>query len=76
MTDRSLRGLPGVVAVLLVVSVLVGSWFVRPASARADGFPEIGGFHSVLAFGEGESTSALDLAQFEANGTAPASATR
>jgi acyl-homoserine lactone acylase PvdQ len=30
-----------------------------------------GGFHSVLAFGEGENTSAQDLAAFEANGTVP-----
>ena len=30
------------------------------------------GFHSVLAFGEGEGTSDQDLALFEANGTVPA----
>jgi acyl-homoserine lactone acylase PvdQ len=30
------------------------------------------GFHSVLAFGEGEGTSDADLALFEANGTVPA----
>src|SRR3984885_3227969 len=30
------------------------------------------GFHSVLAFGEGEGTSDPDLALFEANGTTPA----
>jgi acyl-homoserine lactone acylase PvdQ len=47
-----------------------------PGAARADassGFPIFDGFHSVLAYGEGESTTAADLAQFEANGTAPAS---
>jgi acyl-homoserine lactone acylase PvdQ len=30
-----------------------------------------GGFHSVLGYGEGGTTSALDLALFEANGTVP-----
>jgi acyl-homoserine lactone acylase PvdQ len=42
------------------------------APARAWGFPTYGGFHSVLAFGEGEGTSAQDLAAFEATGAAPA----
>ena len=37
-----------------------------PPSASFDGF------HSVLAFGEGEGTSDQDLALFEANGTVPA----
>jgi penicillin amidase len=35
-------------------------------------FPTFDGFHSVLAFGEGEGTSDQDLALFEANGTVPA----
>jgi len=34
--------------------------------------PIFDGFHSVLAFGEGEGTSDQDLALFEANGTVPA----
>ena len=41
----------------------------------ASGTPEsaiFDGFHSVLAFGEGEGTSDQDLALFEANGTVPA----
>jgi acyl-homoserine lactone acylase PvdQ len=41
--------------------------------AVAAGVPSFGGFHSVLAFGEGQNTSAGDLAAFEAGGTAPAS---
>ena len=44
---------------------------LAPATAGAQSFPIYGGFHSVLAFGEGESTSAQDLAAFEANGTVP-----
>ena len=43
-----------------------------PATAMAQGFPIYQGFHSVLAFGEGEGTSDQDLAAFEANGTVPA----
>ncbi len=43
---------------------------VLPAAGQAE--PIFGGFNSVLAFGEGESTSAQDLAAFEANGTVPA----
>ncbi|HVS67605.1 MAG TPA: penicillin acylase family protein [Mycobacteriales bacterium] len=37
--------------------------------------PDQGGFRSVLGYGEGETTSALDLALFEANGTVPSSFT-
>jgi len=44
-----------------------------PAGAAADSFPVFSGFHSVLAFGEGEGTTGADLAAYEANGTAPAS---
>ena len=47
-------------------------WLLAPAAARAQGTPIFTGFNSVLAFGEGESTSAQDLAAFEANGTVPA----
>jgi acyl-homoserine lactone acylase PvdQ len=43
-----------------------------PAAGQAQTFPIYSGFHSVLAFGEGEPTSDQDLAAFEANGTVPA----
>ncbi len=43
----------------------------NPASGAAAA-PLFDGFHSVLAFGEGEGTSGQDLALFEANGTVPA----
>jgi hypothetical protein len=43
--------------------------FAAPAAGQS---PQIfTGFHSVLAFGEGEATSAQDLAAFEATGTVP-----
>jgi acyl-homoserine lactone acylase PvdQ len=42
-----------------------------PAAAAAEDPPYFDGFHSVLAFGEGESTSAQDLAAYEATGTPP-----
>jgi len=45
------------------------------ASAAPLSFPIYGGFHSVLACGEGESTSAQDLAAFSATGAPPASDT-
>jgi hypothetical protein len=54
---------------LLLVCLLV---LALPAVANGQSFPIYGGFHSVLAFGEGENTSATDLAAFEANGTVPA----
>jgi acyl-homoserine lactone acylase PvdQ len=57
-----LRRLPLLVCLLMLV---------LPA-AGAQAFPIYGGFHSVLAFGEGEGTSAQNLAAFEANGTVPA----
>jgi acyl-homoserine lactone acylase PvdQ len=45
-----------------------------PSAAQAqDSFSIYNGFHSVLAYGEGENTTAADLAAYEANGTAPAS---
>ncbi len=43
-----------------------------PPAAAAQSFPIFGGFHSVLAFGEGEGTSAPGLAAFEANSSVPA----
>jgi acyl-homoserine lactone acylase PvdQ len=55
---------------LAALAALVGLGL--PTSAAAASFPIHGGFHSVLAFGEGESTTAGDLAAFEANGTVPA----
>jgi acyl-homoserine lactone acylase PvdQ len=42
-----------------------------PSAATAQSFPIYSGFHSVLAFGEGEGTSATDLAAFESAGTVP-----
>jgi acyl-homoserine lactone acylase PvdQ len=51
-------------AVLLAVAL--------PTAAGAQSFPIYGGFHSVLAFGEGQGTSAQDLAAFAASGTVPA----
>jgi acyl-homoserine lactone acylase PvdQ len=44
---------------------------LAPASAAATNPPTFDGFHSVLAFGEGESTSPQDLATYEAAGTVP-----
>jgi len=43
-----------------------------PGAALAQSSPIFGGFHSVLAFGEGTGTSGQDLAAFEARGTVPA----
>jgi acyl-homoserine lactone acylase PvdQ len=51
----------------LVCLLLLGA----PAAAQAQGTPVFTGFHSVLAFGEGEGTTAADLAAYEANGTPP-----
>ena len=48
----------------------VGTLEQNPAGTLP--FPTFDGFHSVLAFGEGEGTSDPDLALFEANGTTPA----
>jgi acyl-homoserine lactone acylase PvdQ len=56
-----------------VLPLMCALFLVLPAAAQA--FPVYNGFHSVLAFGEGESTSASDLAAFEANGTVPATDT-
>ncbi len=54
---------------LLLVCLLV---LGLPASAGAQSFPIYGGFHSVLAFGEGENTSGQDLAGFLTSGAVPA----
>jgi acyl-homoserine lactone acylase PvdQ len=43
-----------------------------PAVSSAQGFPIYTGFHSVLAFGEGEGTSDQDLAAFEGSKAVPA----
>jgi hypothetical protein len=51
----------------LACSMTVG----LPATALAQPPSGFTGFHSVLAFGEGQGTSAQDLAAFEANGTVP-----
>jgi acyl-homoserine lactone acylase PvdQ len=53
----------------LIAAMATSAAFAAPAAATS--FPIYTGFHSVLAFGEGESTSAADLAAFEANGTVP-----
>jgi acyl-homoserine lactone acylase PvdQ len=55
--------------VLWLVCVLCLGALAVPALSQAE--PIFGGFYSVLAFGEGESTSAQDLAAYEANGTVP-----
>ena len=56
---------------LLLLTCVVTLSVAAPAVAQPP--PIFGGFHSVLAFGEGESTSAADLAAYQANGTVPAS---
>ena len=58
---------------VLIVCALGVAGLGLPAACLAAGFPVYQGFHSVLAFGEGEGTSAPDLLAFERNGTAPAS---
>jgi hypothetical protein len=55
---------------VLQAAPTVGTLERNPAGALT--FPTFDGFHSVLAFGEGEGTSDRDLALFEANGTTPA----
>ena len=42
-----------------------------PATAAASSFPIYNGFHSVLAFGEGQGTTAAGLGAFESGGTVP-----
>jgi acyl-homoserine lactone acylase PvdQ len=55
-----------------LLACLVALTLPAGAHAQAPGFPIFSGFHSVLAFGEGEGTSVPDLAAFEANGAVPA----
>ncbi len=55
---------------VLQAAPTVGTLEQNPAGTLT--FPTFDGFHSVLAFGEGEGTSDPDLALFEANGTTPA----
>jgi acyl-homoserine lactone acylase PvdQ len=52
---------------LAATSIAMLAWAAVPAAAA----PQIGGFHSVLAGGEGQTVNATDLAQYEATGTAP-----
>ena len=47
--------------------------FLFAGAAPAHAFPIYSGFHSVLAFGEGEGTTASDLAAFEAGSAVPPS---
>ncbi|MGZ6827921.1 MAG: hypothetical protein ACXVGH_14140, partial [Mycobacteriales bacterium] len=65
-----LPALAGALALLLTAS---------PTPGRADGPPAFvrdgGGFHSVLAYGQGQSASAVDLARNVADGTVPSSFT-
>jgi acyl-homoserine lactone acylase PvdQ len=60
--------LPRRLGLLLTLAVIAAA----PAAASAQGPPIYTGFHSVLAFGEGEGTTAADLLAYEANGIAPA----
>jgi len=55
-----------------LLGVTLGTVAAAGSPADAQSFPIYSGFHSVLAFGEGESTSDQDLAAFEVNGTVPA----
>jgi acyl-homoserine lactone acylase PvdQ len=64
-----------VAAVVTQLSAVAGatssSSHARTASAEPSFQHDEGGFHSVLGYGEGERTSVLDLAQFEATGAVP-----
>jgi acyl-homoserine lactone acylase PvdQ len=55
----------------LLPAVTVALFLAAAAPAAAQTPQIFTGFHSVLAFGEGESTSDQDLAAYEATGTAP-----
>jgi acyl-homoserine lactone acylase PvdQ len=57
----------------LMLTAAAGAVAGPVSAASAAATPIFHGFHSVLAFGEGESTTAADLAAFEANGSVPAS---
>jgi acyl-homoserine lactone acylase PvdQ len=54
-----------------VVPVICALGLGWPAIAVAQSPPIFSGFHSVLAFGEGEGTSSQDLAAYESAGTVP-----
>ncbi len=56
----------------LLPALTVALCLVMAAPAAAQTPQIFSGFHSVLAFGEGENTSAQDLAAYESAGTAPA----
>ncbi len=56
---------------LLPLACAVGA-LALPVAAHAQSVPIFSGFHSVLAFGEGEATSDPDLAAFEATSAVPA----
>jgi acyl-homoserine lactone acylase PvdQ len=55
---------------LLLLTCLLCLSLAAPAAAQSP--PIFTGFHSVLAFGEGEGTSPQDLAAYEATGAVPA----
>jgi acyl-homoserine lactone acylase PvdQ len=68
------------VVVLAVVSSALAGLVATGAASSADTAPpayvgDAGGFRSVLAYGEGQTVNALDLAQYEVTGTPPDSFT-
>ena len=69
---RRLLLLPALVGILAVTAAAA-----PPGSAAAGTSfaPDQGGFHSVLAYGEGQTVNAADLAGYEAAGTVPSSFT-
>jgi acyl-homoserine lactone acylase PvdQ len=77
------KGVAALAAVVIAAPLsMVGSAaasVASPSRAAAAAVPSFqhdrGGFHSVLGYGEGETTSLLDLAAFEVGGTVPASFT-
>src|SRR4051812_17760793 len=62
--------LPAIAGALSLLLLSAGPGTAEPAFVRG-----ATGFHSVLAYGAGESTSATDLALNKANGTVPDSFT-
>ena len=63
---------------LLAPLTIAGLLLTAAPAAPADPAPFVrgyAGFHSVLAYGQGQSTSALDLARNQADGTVPSSFT-
>jgi acyl-homoserine lactone acylase PvdQ len=59
-------------ALVWLVSLAALVSLIPCGQAAAKTMPTFGGFHSVLAFGEGEGTTGRDLARFEATGQPPA----